>query len=119
MNNEPIRRTRRAPKPWPASRQNHRYRLDIRVQIAVAERNRPVILHARINDLSTGGVSVIVPRELEPGAPAMIGFRVRDEVVWFRSRLRHRSGFRCGFQFVEMNNEQKLLIRRLCYELPV
>ncbi len=74
------------------------------------------MIHARLNDVSTGGMNVLLPKELPPGSFAMIGLRVpgrEHHTVWFRSRLRHRAGFRCGFQFMEISSEQRTALREL------
>ncbi len=95
-----------------------RHHADMRVRIALST-PVPVILHARAADLSTGGMSVVLPQESSSTAVAMIGFRTPEctEDVWFHVRLRHRSGFRCGFQFVDATAEQKSLLRQLCRAL--
>lgn len=105
---------------WPPSRVHRRFPADIRVRIAIIERASPCIIHARLNDLSSGGVNIMVPRDLADGTLAMVGLRfpgTDDAILWFRSKLRHRKGFRCGFQFVDVSAEQKLLLRDLCHSL--
>lgn len=96
-----------------------RHRADIRVRLALST-PVPVILHARTTDLSTGGMSIILPQETVRTAVAMIGLKapVGEDYLWLPVRLRHRSGFRCGFQFVEPTREQKTLLRHLCRSLP-
>jgi c-di-GMP-binding flagellar brake protein YcgR len=100
-------------------RRSTRYRADIRVRIALAT-PVPVILSARSADLSTGGMSVILPQEGSTGAIAMIGIRPPgfDDHVWIRVRLCHRSGFRYGFQFLETTPAQRTFLRRICGSLP-
>jgi hypothetical protein len=116
-----------------ASRQQARHRADIRVRVAIVEDSIARIIHARLNDLSTGGANILFPVEIAEGATALIGVPLpesamparpktslrNDSILWFRSRLRHRSGFRFGFQFVDVSNEQKLMLRHLCHSLPV
>ncbi len=96
-----------------------RHRADIRVQLALST-PVPVILHARAADLSTGGLSIVLPQESASTAVTMIGLKGPggNDPVWLRVRLRHRSGFRCGFQFVGPTAEQKALLRDLCRALP-
>lgn len=95
-----------------------RYRADIRVRLALTT-PLAVILHARAADVSTGGMSVFLPQESASVAVAMIGLKApgRDDDVWLRVRLRHRSGFRCGFQFLEPTIEERALLRHLCRSL--
>lgn len=95
-----------------------RHQADIRVRLALST-PVPVILHARVADLSTGGMSIVLPHEGLRSAIAMIGLKAPggEDYIWLPVRLRHRSGFRCGFQFVEPTAEQKALLRHLCRSL--
>jgi c-di-GMP-binding flagellar brake protein YcgR len=114
-----------------ASRQQPRHRADIRVRVALVEDSIARIIHARLNDLSLGGANILFPGEITADTIALIGVPLpqpkttrprtslhNDRILWFRSRLRHRSGFRFGFQFVDMKPEQKIILRQLCHSLP-
>ncbi len=103
----------------PTGRLLPRYRADMRVRIALAT-PVPVILHARTADLSADGLSVVLPQESSCRAVAMIGLKLpeSDDHLWIPVRLRYRSGFRCGFQFVKPTLEQRNLLRHLCSSLP-
>ncbi len=108
-------------KTWPPSRVHRRHPADLRVRVAIIENSIPRMIHARLNDVSSGGVNILMPRDLADGTLAMIGLRVPgkdDRVLWFRSRLRHRAGFRCGFQFVDVTPEQRHMLHQLCGMLP-
>lgn len=112
-----MRRTRTT--AWPPSRVHSRVRADLRVRVAIFEQSIPRMIHARLNDISRGGANVLMPRELPDGSHAVIGLRDPrgdGRYLWFRSRLRHRAGFRCGFEFLDINPEQKSLLRELCLE---
>jgi hypothetical protein len=120
-----------------ASRQLPRQRADIRIRVALVEDSIARVVHARLNDLSTGGANILFPGDIADNATALIGVPLpeqmlietkpprsrfdlqRDRILWFRSRLRHRSGFRFGFEFVDITNEQKLMLRRLCNSLAL
>ncbi len=92
-----------------------RHAADLRVRVALATPT-PVILHARAADLSTGGLAVILPQENLSESVAMIGLKAwgAEDYIWIRVRLRHRSGFRCGFQFIDTTAQQRTMIRLLC-----
>lgn len=96
-----------------------RHRADLRVRLALST-PVPVILHARAGDVSTGGISIVLPQESSSATVAMVGLRgpALDDYIWLRVRLRHRSGFRCGFQFVNPTFEQRALLRLVCRSLP-
>src|SRR5512146_2047182 len=76
-----------------------RRRADMRIRLALAT-PVPVILHARTADISTGGISIVLPQEAVAASVAMLGIKPHGvgDHVWIRVRLRHRSGFRCGFE---------------------
>lgn len=105
------------------SRQLPRYAADFRIKIALPD-TPPRMLHARTSDLSTGGVCIVLPEVAAEGSIALIGLRASTKVaepeltIWFRARLRHRSGFRCGYQFLDLSAEQRLFLRQLCRTLP-
>ncbi len=103
----------------PTRRLLPRYRADIRVRIALST-PVPVILHARAADLSISGMSIVLPQEDLSNAITVVGFKVpgADDPLWLPVRLHHHSGFRCGFEFVELSLEQKSLLRSLCRTLP-
>ena len=111
--------------PW-RSRQLPRYPIDLLIRVALPASPKPNILRARTIDLSTGGINISLPHDILENSPAMIGLRLvaqtgtaalDEPVFWFRARLRHRTGFRCGFQFLDLTTEQRLLLRRLCLAL--
>ncbi|HEU5400352.1 MAG TPA: PilZ domain-containing protein [Terriglobales bacterium] len=116
-----IEATKKSNSRWKAGprRLLTRHRVDIRVRIALST-PVPVILHARAADVSTGGMSVVLPQESASCAVTMVGLKApgRNDDVWLRVRLRYRSGFRCGFQFVEPTEEQRFLLRQICSSLP-
>jgi hypothetical protein len=107
------------------SRQIPRYAADLRIRIALPDAP-PRIVHARTSDLSTGGICIVLPQTVADDSIAVIGLRATsrqnvaapDLTIWFRARLRHRSGFRCGYQFLDMTAEQRLFLRHLCLALP-
>lgn len=92
-----------------------RHAADLRVRVVLTTPT-PVILHARTADLSTGGLAIVLPQENLSGSVAMVGLKPRDgeAYIWIRVLLRHRSGFRCGFQFIETTVQQRAMIRLLC-----
>lgn len=116
-----------------ASRRQPRHRADIRIRVALVEDSIARVIHARLNDLSTGGANILFPGDIADNATALIGVPIpeaktpaprssasgrQNRILWFRSRLRHRSGFRFGFEFVDIKPEQRLVLRQLCQSLP-
>ncbi len=116
-----------------ASRQQPRHRADIRIRVALVEDSIARVVHARLNDLSIGGANILFPGDIADNATALIGVPIpeskipaprpntsmhNNHILWFRSRLRHRSGFRFGFEFVDVRPEQKMMLRQFCHSLP-
>jgi hypothetical protein len=116
-------RTRTAARPvvsW-RNRQLPRYAANLRIKIVLPD-TPPKTIHARTADLSTGGICVVLPQTVAEDALAVIGLRYSERggeelTIWFRARLCHRSGFRRGYEFLDMSVEQKLVLRRLCLAL--
>ena len=103
------------------NRQLPRYAANLRIKIVLPD-NPPKIVHARTADLSTGGICVVLPQTVAEDSLAVIGLRYVERggeelTVWFRGRLCHRSGFRRGYEFLDMSVEQKLVLRRMCHAL--
>ncbi len=103
-----------------SSRKYSRYKVDIRVKVVVRTNGRSEIIHGRSNHLGIGGMGVTLTQQLERGTLAILEFKIPGcEAFKMRSELRYRSGFKCGFQFLEVSAEQRALIRSFCSELPL
>jgi len=112
-----------------ASRISQRRLFDFRVRVSAATSDRPLIVHGRTRDLSFGGIGLHLTRELPEGTRAIITVRTSavpknkpqaSSVHEFHlpAVLRHRKGFRCGFQFVRLSPEAKLFVQQLHRLLP-
>ena len=106
-------------KPRPlAGRQIPRHRIDLRVR--VTPDGQPTI-HCRSNDLNKEGMGLLLPSDMPIGTRALLEFALphRLEPLRIRGLLRHREGFRSGFEFVHLTSEERHLIRHFCQELPL
>ena len=102
---------------------------DLRVRVSAATPGWPLVVHGRTRDLSLGGMGLHLTRELPEGTAAIISLRTTavpksnpqpDSVheFHFPAVLRHRRGFRCGFQFVQLTPDAKLFVQQLHRRLP-
>lgn len=105
------------PKSSLRSRHVVRHKVDLRVR--VTPDGQPTI-HCRSNDLNKEGIGLLLPTEMPIGTRATIELSLpnRAEPLRLRALLRHREGFRSGFEFVHLNSEERHLIRHFCNELP-
>lgn len=106
------------PKSSLRSRKVARHKVDLRVRVTP---DGLATIHCRSNDLNKEGVGVLLPGELPIGTRAAIEFSLpnRAEPLRLRALLRHREGFRSGFEFVDLNSTERHLIRHFCNELPI
>ncbi len=106
--------TQRVIPVWKADRKQRRYPSDFRVKVAVLEQNKPRLIHARVHDLSLGGMNLLLPEPVGDNALAAIGVRTETGIFWFRSQLVHRKGFRYGFRFLQTDSAQRQILKQLC-----
>lgn len=107
-----------AAKPSLRSRQIVRYKVDLRVRVTP---DGHATIHCRSNDLNKEGIGVLLPDDLPTGARATVEFWLPGQPVPLRLRalLRHREGFRSGFEFIRLNSQERHAIRTYCEELPI
>ncbi len=105
-----------APKSPSRNRQVVRYTVDLRVRVTP---DGQATIHCRSNDLNKDGIGVLLPSELPIGTRATIEFSLPKCPVplKLRSLLRHREGFRSGFEFVHLTSEERHAIRVFCDEI--
>jgi hypothetical protein len=101
-----------------ASRQIPRHRIDLRVRVIP---DGQATIHCRSNDLNKEGMGLLLPCDLPAGTRALLEFELphRPEPLRIRALLRHREGFRSGFEFLHLTSEERHLIRHFCLELPL
>ena len=106
--------------PRLASRRYPRFKLDIRVRVVVVDDSRSEVIHARSTHIAAGGLGLMLTKELERGTIAVLEFTLPNEDEFrLRSELRYRSGFKCGFQFLEISREERARLRDYCNRLAV
>jgi hypothetical protein len=96
--------------PYTAERRFARYSLDVRAKLSVGEREITV----RTLDVSEGGLGLVSPVEIAEGSlfSVELVFPTMQEVFHAAVQAQSQSGFRYGFQFVEVDESNKALLRR-------
>lgn len=96
-----------------ARRRPRRYQVNmaIRIQLSGREGTRAVV--GEVRDLSAGGVGATLERELPPmSGPVLINFVSSEgQPVRVAAHIRHREGYRHGFQFSGMAAEASAWLR--------
>ncbi len=87
-----------------------RYSLDVRAKLSAGEREITV----RTLDISEGGVGLISPVEIPEGSSFVVEFEMPAVAGIFRAEVyaRNRVGFRCGFSFVGLDENNLALLRK-------
>ncbi len=126
-------RRRRSIKPekWvPEQRGTWRYLIDPRryrllgspeawglpITIRVAERD----LHGYCNQISEGGLGVVLTEEVPLGSVVSLQFEVPPHSSGLRVQavVRYQLGFQHGLAFTSLNEAERFAIRQFCNELP-
>lgn len=103
-----------------ASRMWDRRRFDLRVTVTSSGDGTPEVIQGRTRDLSYQGIGLWLTRELPESLPVVITLRiaVANREIRLPAVLRHRRGFRCGFQFEKLSPESRIFVQQLHRALP-
>ncbi len=96
-----------------------RYRFDVRVQVAVFRDGTTVRCWGRSNELGLDGIGATLSGELQSGEVVSLEFPIPlpEEILKVRAVVRYSQGLRCGFEFLVVTDEQRLLLRQVCVVL--
>lgn len=96
--------------PYAAERKYSRYSLDVRAKLSAGEREITV----RTLDVSEGGLGLVSPVEIVEGTLFSVELVFPTMQGIFRAgvQAQSQSGFRYGFQFVEIDEINMALLRR-------
>jgi hypothetical protein len=96
-----------------------RYRFDVRIQVAVFREGLTTAYWGRTNELGQDGIGATLSGELRSGEVVSVEFPipVPPHVMKVRAVVRYSQGLRCGFEFLVVTEEQKLILRQLCVVL--
>jgi hypothetical protein len=96
-----------------------RYRFDVRIQVSVFRDGVTVNYWGRANELGQDGIGATVSGELQSGEVVSLEFPILlpPENIKLRAVVRYNDGLRCGFEFLVLTDEQRMLIQQICASL--
>lgn len=103
-------------QPWPVQRACRRYLMDQRLLL----RGEHELLHGRTKDISENGLGAVVAGELDTDQPLQLEFYLPGKLnpVKLSAEVRHHLGFQYGFQFLDVNDQERNMIRESIIVLP-
>lgn len=101
------------------SRRFSRYRFDARIQVAVFRDGLTTTCWGRTSELGQDGMGATLSSELQAGEVVSVEFPVPlpPHLLKVRAVVRYSDGLRCGFEFLVVTEQQRLLLRQVCVVL--
>jgi PilZ domain len=96
-----------------------RYRFDVRIQVSVFREGLTTTCWGRTSELGEDGIGATLSGELQAGEVVSLEFPVPlpPHVMKVRAVVRYCGGLHCGFEFLVVTDEQKLILRQICVVL--
>ena len=96
-----------------------RYRFDVRIQASVFREGLTTTHWGRTNELGQDGIGATLSGELQAGEVVSLEFPIPlpPHLMKVRAVVRYSEGLRCGFEFLVVTDEQRLLLRQVCVVL--
>ncbi len=96
-----------------------RSRFDARIQVSVFREGLTTTYWGRTSELSVDGIGATLSGQLQVGEVVSLEFPipVPPHIIKVRAVVRYNDGLRCGFEFLVVSNEQRLLLREVCVVL--
>lgn len=96
-----------------------RYPFDARIQVSVFREGLTTTCWGRTSELGEDGIGATLSGELQAGEVVSLEFPVPlpPHVMKVRAVVRYSGGLRCGFEFLVVTDEQKLILRQICVVL--
>jgi hypothetical protein len=113
-----------AKKDWSVDRRWPRYKVDIRLKVALpqtAQSSGRNFTFGQGSDVSEGGMAAYVPSELNVGDVVGIEFVLpySKETISLRAEIRNRNGFRYGLEYVLISEAHQQLLRKALQTLAL
>jgi hypothetical protein len=114
--------TDNAPPTTKSSRQMRRfsrYRFDARIQVSVFREGETESCWGRTSELSLDGIGATLSGQFQKGEVVSLEFPIPlpPHEMKLRAVARYSDGLRCGFEFLVVTEEQRLLLRQVCVVL--
>ena len=96
-----------------------RSRFDARIEVSVFREGLTTTFWGRTSELSVDGIGATLSGPLQVGEVVSLEFSipVPPHVIKVRAVVRYSDGLRCGFEFLVVTEEQRLLLREVCVVL--
>jgi len=111
-----------APPTFKSSRQMRRfsrYRFDVRIHASVFRDGETASCWGRTSELSLDGIGATLSGQFQKGEVVSLEFPIPlpPHEMKLRAVARYSDGLRCGFEFLVVTEEQRLLLRQVCVVL--
>lgn len=89
--------------------------------LAVVSKSAPLPVQGRAENISVEGIAAVLTGELGSANIVTLSFVLPmvHEAVQVRAFVRHRDGYRYGFEFLGLSDDDRDAIDRMCERLPV
>lgn len=96
-----------------------RHHFDVRIQASVFRDGLTTTCWGRTSELGQDGIGATLSGELQAGEVVSLEFPIPlpPRLIKVRAVVRYSDGLRCGFEFLVMTDEQRLLLRQVCVVL--
>jgi c-di-GMP-binding flagellar brake protein YcgR len=104
---------------WKVSRSFPRFAVNIPLSVSGTRRAAPIV--GRVADIGLGGLCGMLPDPVTVGERLNLEFTLPRERTPIRvlAKVRYSLGERHGFQFLNLDPEQRERIRRACEKLTI
>ena len=96
-----------------------RYRFDVRIQLSVFRDGQTATCWGRTSELGQDGIGATLSGELQSGEVVTLEFPIPlpPHLMKVRAVVRYCEGLRCGFEFLVVTEEQRLMLHQVCVVL--
>jgi len=96
-----------------------RYRFDVRIQASVFCEGLTTTYWGRSSELGQDGIGATLSGKFQAGEVVSLEFPIPlpPHLMKVRAVVRYSEGLRCGFEFLVVTDEQRLLLRQVCVVL--
>ena len=87
----------------------------MRIQLSVFREGLTTTCWGRTNEISQDGIGATLSGEMQAGEVVSLEFPIPipPHVLKLRAVVRYSDGLRCGFEFLVMSDEQRLILRQV------
>ena len=97
-------------------RRSARYDFDARIQVSVFREGQTTTCWGRTSELGENGIGATLSGEFQVGEVVSLEFPIpiAPHVMKVRAAVRYSKGLHCGFEFLVVTREQKLILHQIC-----